>query len=50
MFASDYEVGDCLMSVKGNEIDDYQSSDNQDQQDIIEELIDKKISGIKEMK
>lgn len=28
-FGSDYEVGDCLMSVKGNDLDEnYQSSDD----------------------
>ena len=51
MFGSDYEVGDCLMSVKGNDLDDnYQSSDDQDQLDIIEEQIHKKINGIKDVK
>lgn len=31
VIGSDYEVGDCLMSVKGNDLDDnYQSSDDQD--------------------
>ena len=49
MFGSDYEVGDCLMSVKDMD-DNYQSSDDQDQLDIIEEQIHKKISGIKDMK
>lgn len=50
-FGSDYEVGDCLMSVKGNDLEEnYQSSDDQDQLDIIEEQINKKISCIKEMK